>query len=143
MIFAVMMIASVNVNARGNSRYHKGRHAQYEMTSGRHYGGHVSRTYAAVPSHYRGGYTVVAGGPRIDHRGFVHGWDGRVRYLNGRWGYLRGSDWYWYDTYFEPAYYFAHRPHYFRAHYIPVDGRVVAGVAGAVAVGTLISALCH
>ena len=146
-IMVAMMMASVNVNAQGRGRSHAGNYARHEMVMGGHGANalHNTRSHVVVggPVHHRTGHVVYAGAPRIDHRGYLPGWEGRVRYLDGRWGYLRGSEWFWYDTYFEPEYYFAHRPHHFRAHYIPVDGRVVAGVAGAVALGTLIGALCH
>ena len=152
-IMIAMMMASVNVNAQGRIRSHAGSRARQEMRIhgnapshhyapvGMHHG--VHHDIAPVPVHHPVGHVAFAGGPRLDHRGYLPGWEGRVRFHDGRWGYLRGSRWYWYDTYFEPEFYFAHRPHYFRAHYVPVDGRVVAGVAGAVALGTLIGALCH
>ena len=80
--------------------------------------------------------------PCVDHHGYLPGWHGRVRYVNGRWGYLRGCDWYWYDEYFEPAYYFSHPVAHFHGHLSPA-GKVVAGAVGAAAVGALIGALCR
>ena len=153
-IMIAMIMASVNANAQGRGRGYAGSRTHREMQIRNaapihHHYGRVDVVHrphhaiAPVPVHHHAGHVVLAGGHRLDHRGFLPGWEGRVRYLDGRWGYLRDSRWYWYDTYFEPEFYFAHRPHYFRAHYVPVDGRVVAGVAGAVAVGTLIAALCH
>ncbi len=84
--------------------------------------------------------------PRLDARGYVPGWEGRVRCVNGRWGYLRGHDWYWYDTYFAPDYYYSHPVHVFRPYLSPA-GRVAAGVAGGVAggivLGSIIASLCR
>lgn len=90
------------------------------------------------PRHHRPHH----GGPRLDACGYVPGWHGRVRYVDGRWGYLRGRDWYWYDVYYEPDYYFSHPVAHFHGHLSPA-GKVVAGVAGAVAVGAFVSALCR
>lgn len=80
--------------------------------------------------------------PRVDCHGYLPGWHGRVRCVNGRWGYLRGRDWYWYDVYYEPAFYFSHPVAHFHGHLSPA-GKVAAGVAGAAAVGALIGALCR
>ncbi len=92
--------------------------------------------YFANPLGYFNDYYYMADG------GYIPGWEGRVMYRGGRWGYLRGNDWYWYDRYYEPEYYFANPVSHFHGHRSPV-GHVVAGVAGAVVLGTLISALCH
>lgn len=43
----------------------------------------------------------------MDRNGYLHGWKGKVRYYGGHWGYLRGRNWYWYDRFFDPEYYFA------------------------------------
>lgn len=76
--------------------------------------------------------------------GYIPGWEGRVCYDGGRWGYLRGNDWYWYDRYYEPDYYFAHPVHHFHhTHVGHVAHKVAAGVVGTIALGALISALCH
>lgn len=90
------------------------------------------------PRHHRPHHA----GPRLDAYGYVPGWHGRVRYVDGRWGYLRGRDWYWYDVYYEPDYYYAHPVAHFHGHLCPA-GRVVAGAVGAAAVGAFIGALCR
>lgn len=76
---------------------------------------------------------------RVDHRGYLPGWNGRVRYLDGRWGYLRHSRWYWYNCYFEPDYYFAHPVSHFHTHISPV----AAGAVGGAVLGAFIGALCR
>lgn len=81
----------------------------------------------------------VAHHHRVDHRGFLPGWGGRVRYLDGRWGYLRHNRWYWYSCYFEPDYYFAHPVSHFHTHISPV----AAGAIGGAVLGAFIGALCR
>lgn len=81
----------------------------------------------------------VAHHHRVDHRGFLPGWGGRVRYLDGRWGYLRHNRWYWYSCYFEPDYYFAHPVSHFHSHISPV----AAGAIGGAVLGAFIGALCR
>jgi len=81
--------------------------------------------------------------PKVDCHGYLHGWEGRVRFVNSRWGYMRDNRWMWYDTYFEPEYYYAHPVVHFSTHLTREEAAVVAGVTAAVAVGTLVSALCH
>lgn len=78
------------------------------------------------------------GGRYIDRR-----WEGRIRYDRGRWGYYRDSRWYWYDIYFEPDYYFCHPVRHFHVHLSRAERRMVGAVAGTVAVGALITALCR
>ena len=76
--------------------------------------------------------------------GYIPGWEGRVCYDGGRWGYLRGNDWYWYDRYYEPDYYFAHPvTHFHHTHIGRVAHNVAAGVVGTIALGALISAICR
>lgn len=66
---------------------------------------------------------------------------GRVRHMpDGRWGYLRGNSWYYYDCYYEPAYYFSHPVRHFHAHRLGPVGKAV--VAGAV-IGTVIGLLAR
>lgn len=93
--------------------------------------------YFANPlAHFNAHYYICDGG-------YYPGWEGRVRYAGGRWGYLRGNDWYWYDRFYEPDYYFCHPMSHFHGH-MSHTGRAVAGaVVGGVVLGTLISALCH
>ena len=166
MIMAAMMcMASVNANAQGRrgGDYRGGRDGfnggshnrelvmhndgRMEMRGhGRHdnYGRHhdMGRPHAMaarphVVVEHRPARHIYIGGRYFDPR-----WEGRIRYERGRWGYLRGSDWYWYDTYYEPDYYFDHPvAHFHHCHVSPAAA--VAGAIGAVAVGALISALCY
>lgn len=113
---------------RGNYNHMPDRHDNYNHMPNNHGNAH---------------YDHHAPAPRVDRHGYVPGWEGRVMYRNGRWGYLRGTDWYWYDRYYEPAYYFGHPVAHFHAHHVPVGAKVVGAVAGAVVLGSLIGALCH
>lgn len=70
--------------------------------------------------------------PRVDHRGFVPGWEGRVRHHNGRWGYFRDNRWFWYDRYFDPVYYFGSPLSYFNDYYYIADGGYIPGWEGRV-----------
>lgn len=158
MIMAAMMcMASVNVNAQGRrggdfrggrDGYNPGGHnremvmhhdGRMEMRGGRH---NIGRHHGMAPRphvvvEHRTARHIYIGGRYFDPR-----WEGRIRYERGRWGYLRGSDWYWYDTYYEPDYYFGHPvAHFHHCHVSP--GAVVAGVVGAAVVGGIISALCY
>ena len=86
---------------------------------------------------HRPGRHFYVGGRYFDPR-----WEGRIRYERGRWGYLRGHDWYWYDRYYEPAFYFGHPVGYFHHCHVSPEA-VVAGAVGAVVVGALINALSY
>lgn len=89
---------------------------------------------------------------RRDPRGHVEVYGGRghvipphyadrVRHMDdGRWGYLRGNRWYYYDTYFEPDYYFAHPVAHFHSHRLGPVGKAIVATA---AVATLISILAN
>lgn len=85
---------------------------------------------------------------RWDHRfaadGYLPGYVGRVRYVNGYYGYLRGGEWYWYDTYFEPVYYYARPVRHFRKHALSPAARGAIGgaIAGAV-IGGIISSVAY
>lgn len=92
--------------------------------------------YARPLAHFNDYYYIADGG-------YIPGWEGRVLYRDGRWGYLRGSDWYWYDRYYEPDYYFAHPVAHFHGHHISPAGRVVNGVATAIVLGSVLSAICN
>jgi len=82
--------------------------------------------------------------PRFDRYGYLPGWEGRVRYMDGRYGYLRGNDWYWYDTYYEPDFYYAHPVGHFHHVHLTRTGRAVAtAVAGAAILGGIISVLAE
>ena len=111
------------VNRHGNAPMH-GRNAV-----------HVAQPHRmhAAPMHHH-----------LDAHGYLPGWHGRVRYLDGRWGYYRDSRWYWYDTYFAPDYYYAHPVAHFRTHFYGHNvAAAVGGVAAGIAVSALISALAR
>ena len=166
MIMAAMMcMASVNVNAQGRrggdfrggrDGFNPGGHnremvmhhdGRVEMRDGRH---HEMDRPRVVVEHPR----VVVDRPRVvvEHRPARHiyvggryfdpRWEGRIRYEHGRWGYLRGHDWYWYDRYYEPDYYFGRPVAYFHHCHISPEAAVV-GAVGAVALGALITALSY
>ncbi len=147
---AMMCMASVNANARGrrgegNNGYRiemNGPARHHDM--GRY---HDARRYDMRPVHvaarphvvveHRPARHIYIGGRYFDPR-----WEGRIRYERGRWGYLRGHDWYWYDRYYEPDYYYGHPvAHFHHCHISPAAA--VAGAVGAVALGALISALSY
>lgn len=160
MIMAAMMcMASVNVNAQGrrggdyrggyegyrhggNNRemvmHHDGR---MEMREGRRHDMGRPHVVVARPHHvvveHRPARHIYIGGRYFDPR-----WEGRIRYESGRWGYLRGHDWYWYDRYYEPDFYFDRPVAYFHHCHIS-PAAAVAGAVGAVALGALISALSY
>ena len=159
MIMAAMMcMASVNANAQGRrggdhrdgrDGFNPGGHnremvmhrdGRMEMRGGRYHEvarPHVVAARPHVVVERRPARHIYIGGRYFDPR-----WEGRIRYESGRWGYLRGSDWYWYDRYYEPDYYFDHPvAHFHHCHVSPAAA--VAGAIGAVAVGALISALCY
>lgn len=128
----VMMMASVNSYGRGLEVRH------YNTRPVAH---HVAKAVPLRPVAHH--VAVAAPVHRIDRHGYLPGWDGRVRFVDGRWGYLRGNRWMWYDTYFDPAFYFAHPVAHFAPHLSRTGAAVAAGVATGVAVGALVSALCH
>ena len=105
---------------------------RYEMA--RHHG-MAPRPHVVVE--HRPARHIYIGGRYFDPR-----WEGRIRYERGRWGYLRGHDWYWYDTYYEPDYYFGHPVGYFHHCHVSPEA-VVASAIGAVAIGAIISALSY
>ena len=115
-------------------RYNAYRHGAYHHEARRGY------YDAPRPVHH---VTVVHhAAPRFDRYGYLPGWEGRVRYVDGRYGYLRGRDWYWYDTYYEPAYYYAHPVGHFHHVHLTRTGRaVVTAAAGAAILGGILSVL--
>lgn len=161
---AMMCMASFNVNAqgrrggdfRGNREgFNHGGHnremvmhndGRMEMRGGRHemsrHHGNVGRPHAVaarphVVVEHRPARHIYIGGRYFDPR-----WEGRIRYERGRWGYLRGSDWYWYDRYYEPDFYYGHPvAHFHHCHVSPAAA--VAGAVGAVALGAIIAALSY
>lgn len=156
----IAMMVSVNANAQGREmRFHNGqmhmdapRHERMDYgheSHGHHHGGadyHYGapgRDHYAPAHHHNAPAIAYHRPPHVDRYGYVPGWEGRVMYRDGRWGYLRGSDWYWYNRYFEPDYYYAHPVTHFHTHHIPVAAKVAGAVAGAVVIGSIISALAH
>ena len=160
MIMAAMMcMASVNVNAQGRRggefrggqggfngggrnremvMHHDGR--MEVRGSGRHEMGRPQVVVAHRPHvvvEHHPAHHIYIGGRYFDPR-----WEGRIRYEGGRWGYLRGNDWYWYDRYYEPDYYYG-RPvaHFHHCHVSPAAA--VVGTVGAVALGAIIAALSY
>ena len=135
-----MMMASVNADARG--RVVRGRRGDYrEVRMSHRAPAPAMHRHHAVPLAHHVGRPMHH---YVDARGFLPGWEGRVRYHGGRWGYLRDSRWYWYDTYFAPDYYYGHPVAHFHSHICAADvAPVVGGVAAGIAVGALINALMH
>jgi len=137
-----------NSHDYGNSNSHG-----YSKGSNHGYGNSHDYSYNHDGKHHGNNYGMVMHGGRqmmhdghghyFAHDGFLPGWEGRVRYLDGRYGYLRDSEWYWYDTYFEPDYYYATPVRHFRRHLSPVGRKVAAGVTVGVVVGALVAALCR
>lgn len=118
----------------GYDRHGYGYHHRYEGHSHHHHHHHHHHS-AMRPS-------------RWDHRfaadGYLPGYVGRVRYVDGYYGYLRGGEWYWYDTYFEPVYYYARPVRHFRKHALSPAARGAIGgaIAGAV-IGGIISSVAY
>lgn len=162
-MMTMMMVANMtvaNAQNRGGREMHVGREGiRMENRNDRHNddfrmdGGHHDNRHMDVrhddrhmaPRHDdRHYHAAPAPRPHFDRHGYLPGWEGRVRFHNGRYGYLRGRDWYWYDTYFEPDYYYAHPVAHFHHHRLSPEGRAIVGaVAGTVALATIISALAH
>jgi len=156
---------NVNNNVNVNSNYNGNHNDNYRMEGGRHddrryddrhmdrrYDDrHMDRRYddrhmdRRYDDRHMDRHHAYAGPrPQWDRHGYLPGWEGRVRYVDGRYGYLRGNDWYWYDTYYEPDYYYAHPVAHFHAHRLSPAGRAVVGaVAGTIALASIISALAH
>ncbi|MBQ0023737.1 MAG: hypothetical protein KBT29_10930 [Prevotellaceae bacterium] len=148
----VVLMANVNANAQGramremhfgNGNMRMERVADAPRHNDRH---EVGRGYAGRAERHMDRHIDVhhhvAHAPHFDRHGYLPGWEGRVRFHNGRYGYLRGNDWYWYDTYYAPEYYYAHPVAHFHHHHLSREGRAVAtAVAGAVIVGGILAAL--
>ena len=124
---------------RGGHDMNRGGHEMNRHFGGGHNmnrGGHeMHRGGHEMNRHFGGGHEMArhhGGGPRVDHRGFVHGWEGRVRHHNGRWGYFRDNRWFWYDRYFDPVYYFGSPLAYFNDYYYIADGGYIPGWEGRV-----------
>ena len=110
-----------------------GMHGGYDRGGMR--GGH-DRMYGHMDNGIRHGHERY-----VDRHGWYPGYVGRVRYIDGRWGYWRDNAWYYYDCFYDPAYYYARPLHHFRPHLFPRAGRVAAGVIGGAVVGAVISSL--
>lgn len=120
----------------GNNHSSNYGHGNNHGSSYGHRGGgsHNSNVNVIVNNNVNTGYAAY--GHRIPAR-----WSHCMRHMDdGRWGYCRGGRWYYYNTYYEPDYYFAHPVTHFEAHCL---GTAVAATATAVAVTALISALVH
>jgi len=140
-VAAIMMMVSANTFAQGYhyrdsySRHNRGAYVTRSYDNHRGYRvGNRHRRHVVVP--------VATRAPRLDARGYVPGWEGRVRYLNGRWGYYRDANWLWYDSYFDPVYYYGHPIAHFRGHLTPAE-KVAAAAVGTAALGAVIAAICH
>ncbi len=150
-----MFVTSANAQGRhgrmGNAPRHEmrmsdhGRMGHHEMAprhDDRHYSVNLRHdVHYAAPHHvaHHADY-------RWDNRGYLHGWDGRVRrFDDGRWGYFRDGAWYYYDCFYEPDYYFAHPVAHFHDHIFNsrTARRAVGAVVGAVAVAALVDALVN
>lgn len=152
-VVAMMAMFTVNANAQYRGRHdnnfnHRGERMMDGPRGGHHPGYHMA---PPPPAHH--GYhmappppprVVHVVTPRFDRYGYLPGWEGSVRYLNGRYGYLRGNDWYWYDTYYEPDYYYAHPVGHFHHVHLTREGKaIVTAVAGAAIIGGVVAALAH
>lgn len=148
-VLMVMMTMSVNTYAQRRGVVGQGRRGDHrEMVfhdNGRMQMNHHDAHHADVRGnamHHQGDYIHDGHGRYFRHDGFLPGYEGRVRYIDGRYGYLRAGRWYWYDTYFDPVYYYDRPLHCFRAHILnPKARKAVAGIAAGVAVGTLVANL--
>ena len=89
-------------------------------------------------------HAMPAAHPHVGDGGWVHGWEGRVRYDGGRWGYYRDNKWWWYREYFDPAVYYAHPVSYYSNWYVDsgVAAAVGVGVA-ALSLAALVAAIAH
>ena len=154
MMFAFMAMFSLNSNAQHRGGYgmsHPGGGREMHMNNGggysmHHDGGrhHGNMGHRDMVAHHGGPRYEMHHGHRWDDRGYLHGWDGRVRrFHDGRWGYLRDGAWYYYDCFYEPDFYYAHPLSHFHAHLFdsPRARRIVGATAGAVAVAALVSTL--
>ena len=121
---------SHEMNRHSGSSHEMNRHSGVGHETNRHSGvGHEMNRHSGV------GHEMArhhGGAPRVDHRGFVPGWEGRVRHHNGRWGYFRDNRWFWYDRYFDPVYYFGSPLSYFNDYYYIADGGFIPGWEGRV-----------
>ena len=126
-----------------NDRYDTPRHNPHDDMYGR---GHHDEPRHKVhgKKHHRDEYRVMHG-HRWDCDGWMEGYHGRVRHFHdGRWGYLRDGRWYYYDCFYEPAFYYSRPVAHFHSHCLtPRERRIAGAIVGTAAVATLISALVH
>jgi len=166
MMFAFMAMVSNNMNAQG--RVHRGEGRGYNIEMGHNRNGMGGRhdemgrhdmdrrnddyAFDARNDRHFGEPRMGRGhhdnfremhGHRWDNDGWLEGYYGRVRHFDdGRWGYFRDNAWYYYDSFFEPDYYFAHPVMHFESHLFSPRARHAVGAAvGVVAVAALIGAL--
>ena len=127
----------MHINSRGGMEMRRG----HDMGRNHDMGRHHEIAYAAPRHEVRG----HGGNHRWDDRGYLHGWDGRVRrFADGRWGYYRDGAWLYYDCFYEPDYYYAHPVAHFHAHRLNRTERAVVGaVAGIATVAAIVSAIAH
>ena len=122
------------MNRHSGGGHEMNRPSGHEMN--RHFGGgHEMNRPGGHGINRLGGHEMArhhGGAPRVDHRGFVPGWEGRVRHHNGRWGYFRDNRWFWYDRYFDPVYYFGSPLAYCNDYYYIADGGYIPGWEGRV-----------
>lgn len=126
----------MHMNARGGMEMRGGRDMSPRHDMGPH---NMDRRHESRP--VMGNHAAH----RWDNRGYLHGWDGRVRrFDDGRWGYYRDGAWLYYDCFYEPDYYFAHPVAHFHTHRIhhhhvdPVVGAAVGVAATAALIGALV-----
>ncbi len=125
------------MNRHSGGGHEMNRHSGGGHEMSRHFGGghEMNRHFGGHGINRPGGHEMArhhGGAPRVDHRGFVPGWEGRVRHHNGRWGYFRDNRWFWYDRYFDPVYYFGSPLAYFNDYYYIADGGYIPGWEGRV-----------
>ena len=126
-----------------NGRYDNPRNNRHDDMYGR--GHHDAPKHKAHgKKHHRDEYRVMHG-HRWDCDGWMEGYHGRVRHFHdGRWGYLRDGRWYYYDCFYEPAFYYSRPVAHFHSHCLtPRERRIAGAIVGTAAVATLISALVH
>ena len=128
-------------NHNGNLGYGHGSSYGHRGNHGSHYGHHGG-------GNHNSNVNVIVNNTNVNnvsmgHGGYGHrvpaGWSHCMRHMDdGRWGYYRCGRWYYYNTYYEPDYYFAHPLTHFEAHCL---GTTAVATATAVAVSALVTAL--
>ncbi len=160
LMMGLMTMFATSANAQGRMGGHPGNagremhissHGGVQMRGGRDMG-HRDMGHREMDRHHEVGHAAphhMGHGHGVDHRwddrGYLHGWDGRVRrFADGRWGYYRDGAWLYYDCFYEPDYYYAHPVAHFHAHRLNRTERAVVGaVAGIATVAAIIGAIAH